>query len=521
MKKRSVLTTILVCLLTFTLLLASCGGSSDPVGDGNTPATNGSTQGSAVTGGKDPDQGSGRYEANVPEADFDNAEIVFLTRNAECGDFETWDLLATELQRDSMNDSIVRRNSYIEEKYNVTIAQRQYGGDVNGGQMYTAIYNNFMGGSTGDDAFHVAYCGVDDAITLATSGIFYDLSEIPYIDLSAEWWDSTAMSSLSLSNRNFFGVGDLSVQLYDTLPCLAFNKNMASAYTNLDLYDIVESGDWTYEAFYNIIKEVYLDNDGVDGPSVGDIFGAGGQNDNLYNFFYGSNCRTVTVNQNGDPELTIYSETNENVFAQLFEILTDKEAFFNCNDYASVGGWQSSPIEFVTGGFIGGRILFYSDGLLHLPELREAEFEFGILPVPKYTAEQESYHHLIGRWGATVITVPVNCPDLKMTTLLIEAMAAESKNTVAPEYFENKLTLQSVRDSESAVSLNIIIATKGFDMGQCFRWNDLHLVLGNCLQQRQNSFYNNYQAKEQGIIIGMTQTMMSYQSLPHYIELEG
>ena len=520
MKKRSVLTTILVCLLTFTLLLASCGGSSDPAGDGTTPATNGSTQGSAVTGGKDPDQGSDRYEANVPEADFENAEFVFLTRNAECGDFETWDLLATELQRESMNDAIVRRNSYIEETYNVTITQRTCGGAVNGGEMYMAIYNNYMAGSSGEDAFHVAYCGVEDAISLATSGIFYDLSEMPYIDLESAWWDDVAMSSLTISNRYFFGVGDLSVQLYDTLPCLAFNKSLAAAHTDLDLYDLVESGEWTYDTFYTILKEVYVDNDDVAGPSVGDTFGAGGQNDNLYNFFYGSGCRIITVNANGDPELTYYNETTETVFSKLFEIMTDKEALFNCNDYANVPGWKNSPIEYVTQGFIEGRILFYSDGLLHLPELREADFEFGILPVPKFTSEQESYHHLIGRWGATVITIPTNCPDLKMTTLLVEAMSAESKNTVSTEYFENKLTLQSVRDSESAISLNIIIETKGFDMGHCFRWNDLHLAMGDCLLQKQNSFYHNYQAKEAGILIGITQTLASYQSLPHYIELE-
>ncbi|MBE6633415.1 MAG: hypothetical protein E7620_03615 [Ruminococcaceae bacterium] len=521
MNKRSALYVIFLCLLSLTLLLSACGGGGD-TGVGTTASQQNAETPAATTAGT-PSQNnpSDRYVANLPAAAYNNEEFVFLTRNAECGDFETWDLLPTDLQRESMNDAILRRNSYIEETYNVTITQRPCGGSVNGGEMYTVIYNNYMAGSTGEDAFHVAYCGVEDAISLATSGIFYDLSEMPYINLESPWWDAVAMSSLTISNRYFFGVGDLSVQLYDTLPCLAFNKELAAAHTELDLYGMVESGEWTYDAFYTILKEVYVDTDDVDGPSVGDTFGAGGQNDNLYNFFYGSGCKIITVNENGDPELTYYNETNETVFSKLFEIMTDKEALFNCNDYANVPGWQNSPIEYVTRGFIEGRILFYSDGLLHLPELREADFEFGILPVPKFTAEQESYHHLIGRWGATVITIPTNCPDLKMATLLVEAMGAESKNTVAPEYFENKLTLQSVRDGESAVSLNIIIDTKGFDMGQCFRWNDLHLVMGDCLLQKQNSFYHNYQAKESGILIGITQTLASYQSLPHYIELEG
>lgn len=513
MMKRSMLTSVFLSLLALTLLLSACGDKEiNPPPDASQPPD-------VTTAGGDPGTGD---VPDIPIMDFDGSEVVFLTRNSECGDFETWDLLETDLQGDSMNAAIVRRNSYIQDTYDVSIVQRQYGGSVNEGEMYTAIYNNFFnGGAAAEDAFHVAYCGVTDAIRLAASGIFYDLSELPYIDLASSWWDAEAMSSLTIANRYYFGVGDISVQLYDTLPCLVFNKMMAQDYTTPDeLYRMVEEGNWTYEEFYSIIREVYSDADDVAGPSVGDRFGAGGQNDNLYCFFYGSGCRTVTTNQNGDPELTIYSEQNNTVFTDLFELLTDREAFFNCNDYANVPGWESSPIEFVIDGFIGGRVLFYSDGLLHLPELREASFEFGILPVPKYTAGQESYYHLIGMWGATLVTVPAGCPDVKMTALLLEAMGAQSEKTVATEYFEQKLALQSVRDSESAGSLGIIIDTKGFDMGQCFRWNDLHLILGDCLTQKNNSFYSNYQGKVSGIQIEMNKTISAYQSLPHYIELE-
>ena len=513
--KKSILTSVFLLLMALTLVLSACGGK-DNRGEETLPPTADTSGGEETTAPDD-----GHYTPDVPNTDFKGAQIVFLTRNSECGDFETWDLLQTDLQGDSINSAISRRNSHIEETYHVEIVQRQYGGAVNGGEMYMTIYNNFINGSSSAaDGYHVAYCGVTDAISLAASGIFYDLSEMPYINLSSPWWDAGAMSSLTIANRYFFGVGDLSVQLYDTLPCLVFNKGMAASYTDENLYQLVDNGDWTYDKFYTIIKDVYTDSDGVDGVSVGDIFGAGGQNDNLYNFFYGSGCRTVTLNQNGDPELTIYSPTNETIFTDLYELLTDREAFFNCNDYAGTPGWSSSPIEFVTQGFVESRVMFYSDGLLHLPELREASFEFGILPVPKYTSEQESYFHLIGMWGATVVTIPAQCPDVKMTALILEAMGAESKNTVAPEYFEQKLMLQSVRDGESAASLNIIIETKGFDMGQCFRWNELHLIMGSCLTQKNNSFYSNYQAKVDTIRIEMSKTIASYQTLPHYIELE-
>ena len=153
------------------------------------------------------------------------------------------------------------------------------------------------------------------------------------------------------------------------------------------------------------------------------------------------------------------------------------------------------------------------------PEMTSKDY-LSLFPVPKYTAGQESYYHLIGMWGATLVTVPAGCPDVKMTALLLEAMGAQSEKTVATEYFEQKLALQSVRDSESAGSLGIIIDTKGFDMGQCYRWNDLHLILEDCLTQKNNSFYSNYQGKVSGIQIEMNKTISAYQSLPHYIELE-
>lgn len=500
---------MMIALLSVTLsAFSSCGKKDQP----DTADTTSEPPAESVS-----DSGASDVLDFQPK-DFGGAELVFLIRNAEAGDFETWDFVENEKNTDIINEAIRTRNHYIEETYGVLLTPRLCGGAIRSEEMYQVIYNDYF---SNDVSYQVAYCGVLNAIQLAAGGIFHDLSELPYINLEHPWWDARAMSSLSISNRNFFGIGDISVQLYETLPCIAFNKAMADQYGITGLYEMVNENKWTFEAFDGIIKEVSGDIDDIDGPSVGDIFAVGGQNDNIFNFFYASGLNSVTLDSNGVPELTVYSEYNETVVSKLFDIMTNQESFFNCNDYANVPGWKNSPIEYVTDGFLSQRILFYSDGLLHLPEMKDASFQFGILPEPKYSEDQD-YRHLIGVYGSTAVTVPQGLigDQLKMTTMIIEAMGQKSQETVAKEYFERVLTLQNVRDSESADSLRIILDTKGFDMGFCFRWGELDTVLHDMLIQRRNSFYDNYQAKKNTIEVELSRTITSYINLPHYVELE-
>ncbi len=515
---KKIISSILCLFIAVAVLLAyGCSGSGNDNSVTPENSSSGTSNENTSAEGSTGDISIEESSETIPVFDFENKTVTFLARGESGGNFANWDLEPNERNSSQLNAAIEERNKYIEDTYNVQLKVVYTGGPVNNGEMRQQIVKEQ---SAGTASYNAALLSIYDGLELAGDGLFYDLNELPYIDIEKPWWDKNAMDSLSLANRYYFGIGDISVQVYETLPCIVFNKGMLKNYTDENLYDVVENNQWTLDKFYSLARDVYQDVDGVDGPSVGDYFGVGGQNDNMWNFFYASGARTVELNKYGEPDLTIYNETNESIVDNIRKFMNDRKAFMNCNHYVSSPGYTSSPIEFVINGFKEQRILFYSDGLLHLSDFKDVDFDFGILPAPKYNEQQENYYSIIGVWGAVGLVIPTNCGNLEMTSLIMEAMAAKSKETVANEYYEKVLNIQSTRDEESEKTLKIILNSKGFDMGRCFNWGSLSNIVYNSVWNNEMTMASDYESQLSGIYADMNKTIQVYTDLPHYIPTE-
>ena len=517
---KKILYVLLCFVMTFSLLFSyACGESGNDAS--SAPVSSAAGDNSAQPSGASAEESAGapaQSAAELPVEDFGGAVIKFLARGSDAGDFATWDLEQNEHNSGQLNAAIEQRNKYIEDTYNVTLKVIYTTGGVNNAQMRQTIVADQ---SAGVATYNAAFVPIYDGLELAGDGLFIDLNELPEIDINNDWWDHNAMNSLSLANRYFFGIGDISVQLYETLPCIVFNKNLLKNYTAENLYEVVDEGKWTIDKFYTISKQVYQDVDDTEGPSTGDYFGAAGQNDNMWIFFKSAGCNTVELNKYGEPELAVYSERNVKVVDTIREFMNDRNAYMNCNHYVSAPGWVSSPIEFVINGFKEQRVLFYFDGLLHLSDFADVDFDFGILPPPKYSEDQESYMSIIGAWGATALVIPVNCPAVHTTAVIAEAMGAKSKETVSVEYYEKVLNIQSTRDEESEKSLSIILNSKGFDMGCCFKWGSLTDIVYNSVWNNSMTMASDYESLKSNIYADMNRTIQIYTDLPHYIPTEG
>ncbi|MBQ6184028.1 MAG: hypothetical protein IJK33_09115 [Clostridia bacterium] len=510
----SALCVILVLCMLFT---CACGGATEAP-ESSTPDEDSDYSDEQGNSGDESGTESDTSVPSVPVVNFGGQDFIFLARGEDAGDFATWDLEPNEHNSSQLNAALEQRNKYIEDNYGVTIKVIYTGGGVNNADLRKTIVRDQHAGVA---TYNAAFVPIYDGLELAGDGAFIDLNELHNININNPWWDINAMNSLSLANRYFFGVGDITVQIYETLPCIVFNKNMLKNYTDENLYELVETGKWTFDKLYSIAKNVSQDIDNVDGPSVGDYFGIAGQNDNMWVYFMSAGCSTVELNRYGEPELTIYNEQTEKVVDSIRMMMNDRSAYMNCNHYVATPGYVSSPIEFVIQGFCEQRVLFYFDGLLHLSDFANVDFDFGILPPPKYTEEQENYRCMIGAWGATACVIPMNCPDVNMTSLIIEAMAAKSKSTVSVEYYEKVLNIQSTRDEESENSLRIILNSKAFDMGICFKWGGLSDIVYNSVWNNNMTMASDYESMKSNIYADMNKTIQVYTDLPHYITTEG
>ena len=99
--------------------------------------------------------------------------------------------------------------------------------------------------------------------------------------------------------------------------------------------------------------------------------------------------------------------------------------------------------------------------------MRASDTDFGILPTPKFDEAQEQYWNTVSHHTTGLMSVPVTS-DAERTSVILEALAAESKYTVQPAYYDVSLKGKSTRDEESGEMLEIIIAGRVFDLGSIY-----------------------------------------------------
>ncbi|MBQ4605419.1 MAG: hypothetical protein IJB15_01860, partial [Clostridia bacterium] len=115
--------------------------------------------------------------------------------------------------------------------------------------------------------------------------------------------------------------------------------------------------------------------------------------------------------------------------------------------------------------FKEGRALLAVNTLHYaVEELREVDFEYGILPLAKYDEAQEEYHTL-SQDAYSLFCVPLNAGNLEMIGAVTEAMAYESWKSVTPAYFEVAMKTKYSRDEASSQMLDLIREGAAFNFG--------------------------------------------------------
>ena len=88
--------------------------------------------------------------------------------------------------------------------------------------------------------------------------------------------------------------------------------------------------------------------------------------------------------------------------------------------------------------------------------------DFGLLPLPKYTVEQETYH-TTAQDAYNAMSVMRNAKNMEMIGAALELLSAESWRTVRPQLCESSFKFRYMRDSESGQIFDIIVDGITFD----------------------------------------------------------
>ena len=437
---------------------------------------------------------------NLPDANYDGYIFNLLVSewNSD-GYWGTYEIYAEEENGDPINDAVFRRNRNIEQQLDINITEVRVQ-DVDGLTRRSV--------SAGDDAYDCVLPTLANAANLASNGYLLSMDNLAYIDLSQPWWDQNA-ANLSIGGRLFFSVGDLLVKDKDSMFIVMFNKTVAQDNGIEDLYNLVRENKWTFEKFHSVMREVSSDLNGDGEMGFDDLLGLASSDFAINVLFYNSG-ETVTRKDNDDfPYLTINTERAIRAAERAFEIVTDKSSAILANEMTGIANPWTDGINRM---FHDNRALFLLAQITFIHRTRTMESDFGILPSPKLDENQDRYYSSINPVVSTCIAVPSSAQDKERTSVIIEALTAESKYTLMPAYYDVTITNKMIRDEESAEMLDLILASRVFDLGFVFNWGDMgNLPLS--LYPGGGDFVSTYERREERAISAMERTVEAFREL--------
>lgn len=451
--KRS-LCLLFALLLVGTLLLCACS-EQDP---------------SASTPPSQTSEPSGP-EALVPSlgfADYSGKTLRVLA-SEEDKLFCTEPFGATEINSEPVNDAIVARNAKLLEQYGFTIETEFV-------EPFTALENRVKQDiMTGIPAYDVVSTGVMNLANLAAEGYFLDLKTIEnsHLDLTAEWWDVASNEDLTIMNKLYFTTGDILLFDDEYTRCVFYNKGLAADYNLGDISQLVFDKQWTVDKMYELAKKVAHDgDDGQMDIKGNDVWGVVGVAFDTYNLIMGCDAPQVKKDQNDVPMLAMLDGHNTDAFMKVYEFVNDSNVFAWAEMFYP---WNHPDNHLTIDQFYNGKSLFMLNTLnvVNGEQLRSADIRYGILPMPMYDENQETYATTVDPYRFYCLSILNTCKDLDFVTFALEAMAYTSKQMVTPEYYDR--TLKNKRfldDNDSPEMLDILFSNRLVDIAVAFNWDD-------------------------------------------------
>jgi len=470
---------LLLLMLSVFLILFSCGGgeTGEKENPGPIPVTEADTPAAAEPVKLEPD---------LPEADFGGAVINFLVK----GEQHHWywcskEIVAEAENGEPVNDTVYRRNRYLEDKYNFNITEYRSGSPESDAQK--AIRAD-------DPVYDVLMVGLSTGANFAQNGYLVNLYSIDNINLVQPWWDQKAVEQLVIGDKLFYALGDLNIMDNDATFATFFNKKLISDYAMDNPYELVRDNGWTLDKFNEMIIEISKDLNG-DGVMDGeDLFGQLSEYYCAYALFVAAGGRITNNNSGNYPELAINTERTPAIIDKILINMGDRNVTLCADDYS---GKYSNPWDELTRPmFKKNQGLFYTIGMGSCQEFRDMESDYGILPLPKFDKNQADYHHFVGTGSTTSMCVPVTNANLGRTGHIVEAMAAESLYTLTEAYYTVNFENKQLRDEESIEMTKIILQSRSYDVGEIYNFGDFVNIFGNMAKKNQNTFVSDYEKKE-------------------------
>ena len=388
---------------------------------------------------------------DLPEVSFKGKTFRVILQEDSSGDVFTEDHEIGE----PLHDAVLQRNINVCERFGIEL-------DVSKDE-YSAVNASITRSvKAGSDEYDLCFVHMVSGAALAQSNLVLPFQKLPYVDLEKPWWDKDIWNGFSIRNNLMMVNGDISPRSFSITSCLYFNKTLFDKFDLQYPYELVRSGEWTFDKLYELTKGMTRDEDGD-----GKVSAESGSSDIYcltswyldvpYSFYYAAGGMLVSKDENDVPYYDPNLERDTIIYRKIYDVIIGNNAYFETN----MGNYMR-----VIETFFEGHALFYDSTLAAAGTLREMDNEFGILPVPKLDSAQTDYRSFVNG-ASSMICVPATVTSetqREFVSIIIEALASEAYRTVTPVLKETYLKRKITRDADSADMIDYIVRNRVFDM---------------------------------------------------------
>ena len=438
----------LAALMILSVMLVGCGKQEKPdettTGESNATTT-------AVT------------ETTVPEETVDPNNPydlpTDLNYNGETFHFLVWEQSILEydvesVTGDMINDAVYNRNRAVEERLGLKLKFTAIPGSSDYVNDFVSRASAGILSGTGEYDSIGCYCR--SAGVMAMQGLLFNMLEIDHLDFERPYWPDSLNEMNTIDGQLYYASGDIATSILYRTHIMVENVTMHNKLgIKENPQELALAGKWTVDKLLEMAAGAYQDVNGNGAKDETDIYGLTTiSHPWLDSWFVGAGLHYVDVR---DEKLVVSDSFSSEKTVKLLEKLNN--IFWDTNDgrYA-----DKSSKSYLTEGL---SLFFAAQTNTLATDLRDVDYTYAILPMPKYDEKQENYATTIG-FTHSLYCVPNDVKDSARVGATLESMAAESYATVSPAIFENAFKSKYSNTELDARCFDLIRSTYVFDVGR-------------------------------------------------------
>lgn len=338
-----------------------------------------------------------------------------------------------------ISEDLVERNETVESKLNISLTFDERQPDI----LLEEVKAAARAGTYYADIIMYPQNMIG---AFVTAGAVLNMNSLPDFETDTGYYYSSAVMAGTGGDALYAVAGPASLDM-NGLPCIFFNNDIITTLGLESPYALVDRGEWTidkyieYTAAASALEGYYAYGAQHTSAMLTDIF------------FFAQGCTLTSSTQGSYPVTTLGGERIPDVITKIRT--------------ATVGATSSGNALTAIDTFKNGQTLFLIDRLDNIKSFASLGFGWGLLPMPKYNAEQSEYLTLVNYEEALVFSALAAGPNYSMTADILACINMTTYGYTKDAYV-TEATYYYLRDNASIRMMDLIIEHPVFDFAYSF-----------------------------------------------------